>query len=288
MQKILLGEVFGSTLMINSITNGLIVTNGNGLSVQFDVVVDTSDLTLIHVTRTAPQTDVRKDCVRLLTDRMSWYGGAQQRLQYWPIEKLTYSNQAYVSQEAQNFAITERYWLNSLGSFIYVEKEVPLFIDQNQNDNSLCLIAKRALPYDTHTLGSFQFNYYIGVGKNAKDAHLSAVSRFLNKPTGYPAERMVQYPVWSTWAKYKRDIDQVVVQTFADEIIANRFTNSQFEIDDDWEDCYGALSFRKSKFDNITMTTETLKQKGFKVTLWVHPFINIDCEPYYTTAKTNG
>lgn len=233
-------------------------------------------------------TQTRKDCIRLLTDRMSWYGGAQQRLQFWPIEKLTYKDRAYVTQEENNFAITERYWLNSEGSFIYVEPDVPLFIDQNQDDNSLCLTANRTLPYNTHTTGSFEFTYHIGVGRNAKDTHLSAVSRFLNKPTGHPADLMVRRPVWSTWARYKAAINEAVVQTFADEINNNQFTNSQFEIDDDWEDCYGALTFRTSNFTNITKTTETLKTKGFAVTLWVHPFINVNCEPWYTLAKNNG
>lgn len=282
-----MGEAFGSALVISSIDNGFVFT-GNGFTVQASVVLDTSSLTLIRVTRTATQTQTRKDCVRLLTDRMSWYGGAQQRLQFWPIEKLTYSDRAYVTQEENNLAITERYWLNSEGSFIYVEPEVPLFLDQNQNDNSLCLVAKRQSPYDTHTAGAFSFNYYIGVAPNAKDAHLAAVARFLNKPTGHPADRMVRYPVWSTWARYKVDIDETVVQTFADEIVNNRFTNSQFEIDDDWEDCYGALTFRTSKFSNIAQTTQTLRDKGFMVTLWVHPFINVNCEPWFTTAKTNG
>lgn len=273
--------------MQTAINNGFTLS-GNGFTVQVSTMVDTSALTLIRITRTANQTQTRKDCVRLLTDRMSWYGGAQQRLQFWPIEKLSYSDRAYVTQEENNFAITERYWLNSEGSFIYVEPEVPLFIDQNQDDNSLCLTGKRQMPYDTHTAGSFSFNYYIGVGLNAKDAHLSAVTRLLQKPTGHPADRMVRYPVWSTWARYKVNIDETVVQTFADEIVSNQFTNSQFEIDDDWEVCYGALTFRTSKFSNIKETTDTLKAKGFAVTLWVHPFINVNCEPYYTQAKTNG
>lgn len=286
-QKILIGEVFGSGVVTTPVNNGFTIS-GNDLTVNVEVVRDTSALTLVKISRTALQTQTRKDCVRLHTDRMSWYGGAQQRLQFWPIEKLSYSNRAYVTQEENNFAITERYWLNSEGSFIYVEPEVPLFIDQNQDDNSLCLTGKRQLPYDTHTPGSFSLSYYIGVGLNAKDAHLSAVSQYLKKPMGHPADRMVRYPVWSTWAKFKVNIDETVVQTFADEIVSNRFTNSQFEIDDDWEDCYGALTFRTSKFSDIKQTTDTLKSKGFKVTLWVHPFINVNCDPWFTQAKENG
>lgn len=289
-QQIQLGEQFGTDMKITSTSTGFTVTGGNpSVTVTVTVVTDTQALALIRISRTAAQTDVRTDCIRLQSDQMSWYGGPQQRRQYWPIDKLSYADgYSYVTKEADSCAITERYWLNSRGSFLYVDADVPLFLDQNRHNNSLCLIAKRSLPYDTHTAGTFQFSYYVGVSADARAAHMQAVDRFLGKPSGHPAERMVQYPVWSTWAKFLRDIDETVVLNFADEINANGFKNSQFEIDDDWEVCYGALTFRTSKFPNIKDTTDQLKAKGFAVTLWIHPFINVDCEPYYSDALSKG
>ena len=99
---------------------------------------------------------------------------------------------------------------------------------------------------------------------------------------------MVRNPVWSTWARYKIYVDTDTVMKFAGEIVENGFKNSQLEIDDEWEDCYGALTFRKSKFANIKSTTDALKALGFRVTLWIHPFINSNCEPWYTNAKNKG
>lgn len=274
-------------------TNGFIIS-GNGKTVNVTVLIDTQKLALIHVQRTATETETRTDCVRLQSDQMSWYGGPQQRYQYWPIDKLHYADVAttagysYVTKEADSCAITERYWLNSRGSFIYVEPEVPLFMHQNAHNNSMCLVARRALPYDTHTIGSYEFNYYIGVSEDVKEAHMQAIDRFLGKPTGHPAERMVKYPVWSTWARYLRDINAQTVLDFARAINANNFPNSQFEIDDDWETCYGSLTFNQTKFPSIKTTTDALKALGFKVTLWVHPFINVACEPTYSEALRLG
>lgn len=286
MQQIQLGENFGTNMNVIYTSSGFTVS-GNDMLVDVTVVTDTQLLALIHVSRTAEQTHTRSDCIRLQSDQMSWYGGPQQRFQYWPIDKVHYEDYDYVTKEADSCAITERYWLNSRGSFIYVEPQVPLFLDQNRASNSLCLTAKRALPYDTHTAGQFVFNYYIGVGTDAKAAHMQAVGRFLGKPTGYPNERMVKYPVWSTWAKYLRNIDAQVVLDFATSINTNQFANSQFELDDLWETCYGSLTFG-TKFPSPLTTTNALKAMGFKVTLWIHPFINIGCEPYYSQALANG
>lgn len=286
-QKIILGENFGTSVQLTSGVNQYII-QGNGQTVTLSIVADETSFTLLRVSRTVPQAEVRRDCIRLQSDRMSWYGGPQQKHQYWPVDKLTFNDYSYVTKELDNCGITERYWLNSRGSFIYVEPEVPLFLQQNVGGNDLCLIAKKTLPYDTHTTGVFSFSYYIGVGVNARDAHLQAIDRFLKKPTGYPDELMTKYPIWSTWAKYKRDITPAILLELADAINTNGFTNSQFEIDDDWEQCYGALTFSSTKFPDPKATTDAIKAKNFRVTLWIHPFINKVCEPWYTEAKTNG
>lgn len=221
------------------------------------------------------------------SDRKNWYGGPQQKKQYWPIEKCTFSQYSYVTKEADNCAIAERYWLNSEGIFFYINDAAPLFIDQNVNGNKLCFIGQKKLPYYTYDT-SFSFDYYIGIGRDPRQVHMEAVKRFLGKPRGHPDERMVKYPVWSTWARYKADINEETVQEFADDVVKYGFKNSQVEIDDDWEVCYGALTFRESKFPKIKELTTKLKAAGFKVTLWVHPFINKGCEPWYSEAAAKG
>lgn len=94
--------------------------------------------------------------------------------------------------------------------------------------------------------------------------------------------------VRSTWARYKRNVNEIVVAEFAQEILDNGFTG-QFELDDDWEVCYGSLTFDTQKFPNIKSTTDSLRAKGFHaVTLWIHPFINKDCTTFYNDAKNKG
>lgn len=45
---------------------------------------------------------------------------------------------------------------------------------------------------------------------------------------------MIEKPIWSTWARYKKEISDAVLLEFANEIVDNGFSG-QFEIDDYWE-----------------------------------------------------
>lgn len=261
--------------------------NGFGQRIVVQTIVSRPNFSLIRIARNLTNGFVATDCIDLDSSRLNWFGGPQQKEQYWPVQKLTLRNYAYVSKEQDNCGVTERYWLNSVGAFVYVDQDAPLFLNQNIDSNTLCLQAKAELPFD-RLAKAFTFNYYVGVGADARKVHLEAVNYFLKKPTGVPDARMVRHPIWSTWARYKADINETIVLNLANEILANRFNNSQFEIDDDWEVCYGALTFSQKKFPGIQNLTRTLKAKGFRVTLWIHPFINKGCEPWYSEAKQKG
>jgi myogenesis-regulating glycosidase len=120
-----------------------------------------------------------------------------------------------------------------------------------------------------------------------QEAQLHAITNMFGHPTNVPDELMFRQPIWSTWARYKVDINESLVMQFAQEIIDNGFSNSQIEIDDDWETCYGELEFSSTKFPDPKGMVDALKQMGYRVTLWVHPFINSNC-PRYNEYLSKG
>lgn len=44
----------------------------------------------------------------------------------------------------------------------------------------------------------------------------------------------------------------------------------------------------QTTFGNLKNLTDDLHSKDFIIGMWVHPFINKDCEPFYSYAKDNG
>ncbi|XP_046966921.1 myogenesis-regulating glycosidase-like [Vanessa cardui] len=261
-------------------------SNNITLSITNEKVSTPNEGVVLTVTWQAPTSTRLADCIELGSS--NWYGGPQQKQQYWPIEKLKLQEYSYVTKEADNCGIAEPYWLSSEGLFYFFDKKVPLFVDQNNAvQNGTCFIAQVKPPYSSKRTQNYLI-YTIGIFENARQAHEYAVYKILKKPSGYPNERMVTYPIWSTWARYKRDINHDVVLQFADEIVGRGFPNCQLEIDDLWEICYGSLTIDVNRFPNMTETVNSLKSKGFGVTVWAHPFMNKGCEPWYTDAKNLG
>ncbi|XP_059062090.1 myogenesis-regulating glycosidase-like [Achroia grisella] len=234
----------------------------------------------------APKNTRLEDCINLGSKH--WYGGPQQKRQYWPIERLILPNYSYITKEADNCGVAEPYWLGSDGIFYHFDRKVPLFVDQNDLEkNAACFFAQIKPPYSTKRERN-ELTYAIGIFENVRKAHEYAVEKYLKKPSGVPDERMIKYPIWSTWARYKRNINHDVVLKFADEIKSNGFPNSQLEIDDLWEICYGSQTVDLQRFPNMKNTVDLLKEKGFRVTIWTHPFVNKHCDPWYTEAKEKG
>lgn len=165
---------------------------------------------------------------------------------------------------------------------MYVDPIVPLFASFNKT--TLEIIAKRQSPYIRGNITILK--YRLCTFRNVKIAHEDAIANVLGKPHRIPDFKMVQYPLWSTWAEYKTNISMKGVAEFADSILQHGFiNNSQLEINDKWEICYGSLRVDRKKFPNMKELVSELSNKGFKVTIWLHPFINQDCNPFFQTAK---
>ncbi|XP_050498391.1 myogenesis-regulating glycosidase-like isoform X2 [Diabrotica virgifera virgifera] len=225
--------------------------------------------------------EVLKDCFFTAFPSAStqWYGGPERRVQTWPLQHMRISQSSpYISRKDDNHAVAERYWLNSLGIYIYLSEENPLFVSQNEDDSKdqVCFISKVQSPYINRDQNILEYVIYFS--DDPKTAHLNAVNTYLGKPNGYPNPKMIKEPIWTTWAKYKAPITDDIVIEFAKSIRENGFENGQLEIDDAWEKCYGAQEFSEEKFSKISDTVKQLKDMDFRVTLWVHPFVNEDCK----------
>ncbi|XP_013183870.2 myogenesis-regulating glycosidase [Amyelois transitella] len=217
-----------------------------------------------------------------------WYGGPEQMQQYWPVQNGKLNKYSMVSKQADNAAVVEKYWLNSEGTYIYVHAESPLFVDyHNVLDNHICFIAEVTAPYSKKRVHN-NLKYDVWFFNDAKEAQQHAIATYLGKPTGIPDRRMIEAPVWSTWARYSRDIDQENVLEYAKEIAQSGFGNAQLDIDDLWEVCYGSLTVDEKKFPDMKKLIQDLKDLGFRVTIWTHPFINKGCDPWYSEALEKG
>ena len=108
--------------------------------------------------------------------------------------------------------------------------------------------------------------------ENAAEACKMAL-RTHTPPKQAPATEVLRDPIWTTWARYKTKVNQAKVLTYAHEICVRNLPRSVMEIDDRWQTAYGELSFDEKKFPDARGMVDELHDLGFKVTVWVHPFV---------------
>ena len=65
---------------------------------------------------------------------------------------------------------------------------------------------------------------------------------------------------------------------FAEEILRYNYSISQLEIDDKWTVDHGDLKPDPEKFENMKEMSVKLHEMGIAVTIWTHPFFNIESQ----------
>jgi hypothetical protein len=122
------------------------------------------------------------------------------------------------------------------------------------------------------TLAGPGLRYDVLLADDLPGAHRRLIER-LGKPTGTPPAELFTRPTWTTWARYKTQINQHVVLNFAREISARGYPYHVLEIDDRWQARYGDLGFDLARFPDPRGMVDELHRLGFKVTAWVIPFL---------------
>lgn len=197
------------------------------------------------------------------------------------MERLRFLNYEYAPRHNEQMNVAERYWLNSGGSFIRYKENLPLLI--TQNGQKLCLITK----HSRHR--KYEPSFVVGVGRDAKEAHISAILDHFRErnPYAWYVPPQFRQPIWSTGARFGKDVNETSLLQLSDELTQYGYDRGVILIDNGWEECYGTLAFDKQKFPNAKNVIDALKARGFFISLLIHPFVNAECTDLYNEGRRN-
>lgn len=214
-----------------------------------------------------------------------WYGGAETAVQNWPVAisgqqapKPFVTSDVY-SNRHDFGGILERYWLSSNATAIKINDSVPFHLGWNDTEKTMYFQARyQDSPYKPlpGMPPYAELSYRVCVGPDVTSIHKVMVRRYFPKPNKVPLEAMFRYPIWSTWALHKKDINQEKLLSYAGNIRKHSFNCSHIELDDRYTSGYGEFEFDPVKFPNASGMFHKLKADGFLVSLWTHPFVNYD------------
>ncbi|MBC8988197.1 glycoside hydrolase [Pedobacter sp. N36a] len=117
-------------------------------------------------------------------------------------------------------------------------------------------------------------------GKNLKEAFRNASKRFFPSKSKLPDTLLFSRPQYNTWIELVYNQNQQDILNYARAIIDNGFPPGVLMIDDNWADYYGRFDFRADRFTDAGAMVDTLHHLGFKVMLWVSPFVSPDTEVF--------
>lgn len=125
------------------------------------------------------------------------------------------------------------------------------------------------------------------VGKTLQDAYLAASQKHF-PPTGeLPNPLFFTMPQYNTWIELMYNQNQTDIMRYAESIIENDFPVGVLMIDDNWQRYYGNFDFRAEKFPDPKGMVDKLHEMGFKVMLWICPFVSAD-SPEFRMLRDKG
>ncbi len=198
----------------------------------------------------------------------SWYGHGFAHRQPYPLNRESLINERFAVNNIQ-----APIWLASNGFAILAKTNESLKISFNEGGNGLFSISCHHDGVDIR----------IWAGKHLPEAHLKLMT-FLGWPPPVPEKSFIGDTLFCTWTQYPRAISQARILEMAQAIRSRDFPCSTLIIDDRWESGFGELTFSKDFPDPIEMVA-SLHKLGFKVLLWVTPFINEETANFKTLAE---
>lgn len=113
-------------------------------------------------------------------------------------------------------------------------------------------------------------------GNTLSSAREFASSSFFPASGKMPDELLFSRPQYNTWIELTYNQNQADVLKYAHAIIDNGFSPGVLMIDDTWQEDYGLWRFHPGRFPDPKKMMDELHAMGFKVMVWVCPFVSAD------------
>lgn len=121
---------------------------------------------------------------------------------------------------------------------------------------------------------------YTGQKPTLKEAWRYVSETYFPASGKMPPEICFTSAQYCTWMELLYEQNQEEILAYARRLVADGMPVGEFIIDDGWEEYYGHWDFCKRKFPDAKKMCKELIALGFKIVLWVVPFVSPDSDAY--------
>ncbi|MBX3252627.1 MAG: glycoside hydrolase [Chitinophagaceae bacterium] len=136
-------------------------------------------------------------------------------------------------------------------------------------------------------LSNYEKAEVVQAGMSLRDAYLAAAQKHFPATGNIPEGFFFSQPQYNTWIELMYNQNQRDILNYAYRALENGFPTGIFMVDDNWQRHYGNFDFKTEKFENPGAMTDELHRLGFKIMLWVCPFITSDT-PEFREMERKG
>lgn len=123
-------------------------------------------------------------------------------------------------------------------------------------------------------------------GENLPEVFKFVSQKFFPSNGKIPDPFMFKEPQYNTWIELIYNQNEEDILNYARAIIDKGYPPGVLMIDDNWQEDYGDWEFSARRFKNPKAMIKELHDLGFKVMLWICPFISADSDEFrYLTAE---
>ena len=126
-------------------------------------------------------------------------------------------------------------------------------------------------------------------GKTLRDAFVNAKRDRFPFTDGLVTEKLFyELPQFNTWVELIKEQTEEGVLKYAEGLVANGFTRGILMIDDGWQKEHGSWQFDPDKFKDPKGMIKKLHDMGFKIMLWISPYISLSSDRFLDLARDHG
>ncbi len=207
--------------------------------------------------------------VKMLKDEY-WYGGDTNIGFFTPLNRKS----IYVANNTivRSYGQSNTLWISNKGRVIWSEKGFKTTFFWGH----ICCTSNKA-----------EIKLYTAEEKTLKGGYLFAVEHFMKPDGKHPNPMMFKIPQYCTWIQFEHNQTQENILSYAHSILDNGMPAGELIIDDGWQTQFGEWDFAPDKFSNPKEMCAQLHELGFKVILWICPFISQKSVYYQYLVENN-
>lgn len=139
---------------------------------------------------------------------------------------------------------------------------------------------------DSLTIHDSAAKIQVGVsGDNLKLAYTYCSRNFFPTSGKWVDSLLMTAPQYNLWIELMYHPTQKAVLKYARDILKTGMPPGVLTIDDNWTSYYGEFDFDKGEFPDGKSMVDSLHRMGFKVMLWICPFISPDSREFRALLK---